>query len=54
MRTVKILLEKDNFDTDIVTFHCQKAIEKYFKAFLLGNGWKLGKIHNLDALSITK
>ena len=36
--------------TNIVTFHCQQAIEKYFKAFILENGKPLLKIHNLLAL----
>ena len=36
--------------TNIVTFHCQQAIEKYFKAFILANGKPIIKIHNLLAL----
>ena len=35
---------------DVVTFHCQQAIEKYFKAFLLEKEKPLSKIHNLLAL----
>jgi len=35
---------------NIVTFHCQQAIEKYFKAFILENGKPLIKTHNLLAL----
>ncbi|MDR0723812.1 MAG: HEPN domain-containing protein [Endomicrobium sp.] len=31
-------------------FLCQQAIEKYFKAFLIENGWELKKIHDLELL----
>ena len=47
--TVSELIENPNL-TNIVAFHCQQAIEKYFKAFLLGNGKSLTKIHNLLTL----
>ena len=41
----------DNPDlTNIAAFHCQQAIEKYFKAFLLENEKQLMKIHNLLTL----
>ena len=36
--------------TNIVAFHCQQAIEKYFKAYLLENDKPLIKIHNLITL----
>jgi HEPN domain-containing protein len=36
--------------TDAIAFHCQQAIEKYFKAFLIDNGWKLQKTHDLSNL----
>lgn len=35
---------------DIACFHCQQAVEKFLKAFLLSNGWELIKTHNLDIL----
>ena len=31
-------------------FHVQQAIEKYVKGFLLSKGWKLRKIHDLEAI----
>ena len=31
-------------------FFLQQSLEEYLKAFLLQNGWKLRKIHELDAL----
>lgn len=36
--------------TNIAIFHCQQAIEKYFKAFILENEKPLTKIHNLLTL----
>ena len=36
--------------TNIAAFHCQQAIEKYFKAFILENEKPLVKIHNLLTL----
>ena len=36
--------------TNIAAFHCQQAIEKYFKALILENGKPLAKIHNLLTL----
>ena len=36
--------------TNIVIFHCQQAIEKYFKAFILEKEKPLMKIHNLLTL----
>jgi HEPN domain-containing protein len=36
--------------TNIVAFHCQQAIEKYFKAFILENDKPIMKIHNLLTL----
>jgi HEPN domain-containing protein len=35
---------------NIATFHCQQAIEKYFKAFLLEHEKPLVKTHNLLTL----
>ncbi|MDR1523443.1 MAG: HEPN domain-containing protein [Endomicrobium sp.] len=37
-------------NTGAVVFHCQQAIEKYFKGFLIENGWELQKTHNLNFL----
>ena len=47
--TVSEIIENHNL-TNIVTFHCHQAIEKYFKALLLENERPLMKIHNLLAL----
>lgn len=37
-------------DPELAGFCLQQAIEKFLKAFLLAKGWKLRRIHNLDAL----
>lgn len=37
-------------DPDLAGFCLQQGIEKLLKAFLLTQGWKLRRIHNLDAL----
>jgi len=36
--------------TNIVAFHCQQAIEKYFKAYILESNKSIIKTHNLLAL----
>ncbi|MDR1099862.1 MAG: HEPN domain-containing protein [Treponema sp.] len=36
--------------TNIVAFHCQQAIEKYFKAYILDCDKPLLKIHDLPKL----
>jgi len=48
LRRVKRLL--DDQDPEGAGFHLQQAVEKFLKAFLLSKGWKLQRIHNLEAL----
>lgn len=43
-----VLLAED--DAEGAAFFLQQAIEKQLKAFLLENGWKLRKLHDLDTL----
>ncbi len=45
---MELLLEDG--DADGAAFFLQQSLEKYLKAFLLQNGWKLRKIHELDTL----
>ena len=45
----KILFTKGVF-LNAVLFHLQQTIEKYLKGFLIHNGWKLKKIHDLELL----
>jgi len=37
-------------DAEAAGYFFQQSLEKYLKAFLLEKGWKLRKIHELDAL----
>ncbi len=46
-RAKRNLKEKD---AEASGFFLQQSLEKYLKAFLLQHGWKLKKIHELDAL----
>ena len=48
LRRVDRLLDKH--DPELAGFCLQQAVEKFLKAFLLSKGWRLRRIHNLDAL----
>ncbi len=37
-------------DIDDAAFRLQQAIEKYLKGYLLSRGWKLRRIHDIEAL----
>ena len=47
----EILLKDEYPLTNIVAFHCQQAIEKYLKAFLIENDVPLIKTHDLIKLN---
>lgn len=49
VRTVEILL-REGGDAEVAGFHLQQAVEKYLKGYLLAQGWKLRRIHNLEVL----
>jgi HEPN domain-containing protein len=40
----------DIHDAEAAGFYLQQAVEKFLKAFLLSKGWKLERIHDLEAL----
>lgn len=40
----------DDCDPELAGFCLQQAIEKFLKAFLLTKGWRLRRIHDLEAL----
>ena len=46
----RIINDEDPF-TNIIAFHCQQAVEKYLKAYLIGNGIPLNKTHDLILLN---
>ena len=48
LRRVRRLLDEHN--PELAGFCLQQAVEKFLKAFLLSRGWRLRRIHNLDAL----
>lgn len=45
-----ILIERENPLTDIVCFHCQQAVEKYLKAYLIYQNIDFPKTHILKPL----
>jgi HEPN domain-containing protein len=49
VQMAKVLLQEGDL-TSGVSFHCQQAIEKYFKAYPIDNNWELQKTHNLIKL----
>lgn len=44
------LTESEFIATSSVCFHCQQAVEKYLKAFLISNGIEIKKTHNIEFL----
>jgi HEPN domain-containing protein len=47
MITAQRLLEIEPMILDNACFHCQQAVEKYLKAFLIYNGVDIEKTHNI-------
>lgn len=37
-------------DPELAAFYLQQSVEKYLKAYLLANGWRLRRTHNLTQL----
>ncbi len=44
------LTEHEVVATSSVCFHCQQAVEKFLKAFLIANGVDIQKTHNIEFL----
>jgi HEPN domain-containing protein len=44
------LTEFEIIATSSVCFHCQQAVEKFLKAFLIANGVEIKKTHNIEYL----
>jgi HEPN domain-containing protein len=40
----------DDDDPEAAGFYLQQSVEKFLKAFLLSRGWRLERIHDLEAL----
>ncbi len=47
---VEKLTEFEIIATSSVCFHCQQAVEKFLKAFLIANGVEIKKTHNIEYL----
>jgi len=52
-----LLFARSGMTEDYASYHticflCQGSAEKYLKAFLIWNGWKLKKIHDLQELLV--
>lgn len=43
-------LERDDSAYHTICFLCHEAVEKYLKAYLISNGWKLKKTHDIVEL----
>jgi HEPN domain-containing protein len=48
LKRARLLLKEG--DLDGAGFNLQQALEKYLKGFLLGKGWTLRRIHDLETL----
>jgi HEPN domain-containing protein len=49
VKAASVILNEE-YLTNIAAFHCQQAIEKYFKAYILEYDKPLLKIHDLPKL----
>ena len=47
---VEKLTENDIIATPSICFHCQQAVEKFLKAFLISNDIDIKKTHNIEYL----
>ena len=47
---IEKLTEFEIIATSSVCFHCQQAVEKFLKAFLIANGIDIKKTHNIEFL----
>ncbi|MBU0580111.1 MAG: HEPN domain-containing protein [Candidatus Margulisbacteria bacterium] len=50
IKTARSLNIEDPDFQEAIVFHCQQAIEKYLKAFLIKNNVEYAKIHDLEFL----
>ncbi len=50
---LKVAINELSFEspvTDVICFHCQQAVEKFLKAYLVSKGISFGKTHNITFL----
>jgi HEPN domain-containing protein len=48
--TAKLIIDNSPIVLDIACFHCQQAVEKYLKTFLIYHSIDFPRTHNLDLL----
>lgn len=48
--TINILIKDPAAPHEVIAFHCQQAVEKYFKSFLFMKEITIPKTHDLDLL----
>jgi len=46
----EIVLAPEDMVTEAICFHCQQAVEKFLKAYLITQGIEFGRTHNLEYL----
>lgn len=46
----ELALDEEEVVTDAVCFHCQQAVEKFLKAYLIFKDVDFGRTHNLELL----
>lgn len=44
------LTENEIIATSSLCFHCQQAVEKFLKAYLIANGFEIKRTHNIEYL----
>jgi len=52
LRTAELKMTYHPKDFEIICFHCQQAVEKYLKSYLIACDVVPPKIHDLDALCL--
>jgi HEPN domain-containing protein len=50
MQTAQLIIELKPMIIDVACFHCQQAVEKYLKAFLIYNNKPAIKTHSIEYL----
>ena len=53
LESAKHLLTMKPMPNEIICYHCQQAVEKFLKAYIIYCGEEIEKIHNLLALNNT-
>ena len=49
LETAQLLYDEQGY-TDVIAYHIQQAVEKYLKGYLVVNGQRPPRVHDLDTL----